>query len=154
LAAKREGKMGDIALADMRYVLWGPTFKLAGLRSVASALVLTAVGLVGGWFEGLGQAIGFLLLWSIGASIGGVANIYMLKAISTLLAPIAGGIVTTVCTIMSFIIALMLACGDPLVYLLLRKVPGLVDTPEFGPFNLRAIIFVLDENAPSVASRA
>lgn len=139
--------MQDVKLSDMRRVLWGPTLQLAGMRSLASALVLTIVGLVMGLFQGFGQIAGFFLFWTVGSVIGGVGNIYMLKAISALLSPVAGGLVTTVCTLMNFLIALMLAAGDPLIYLLKNQRPDLVPAPEFGPLNLRALIFVLDEGA-------
>lgn len=141
--------MRDISLGDMRRVVWGATFKLAALRSVASAVVLSILGLIFGLFDGFGRMAGFFLFWTIGSAIGGVANIYMLKGISALASPFAGGIVTTVCTLMNYLIALMLASGDPLVYALKKQVPDLVPVEEFGPLNLRAIIFVLEEDLAS-----
>jgi hypothetical protein len=141
------GGMTGIALSDMRHVLWGPTFKLAAARSVASAFVLTLVGLMTGVFEqaSVGQIIQFFLSWSVFASVGGICYMYMLKGISVALTPVAGGIVSLTCSLMSYLIAALVACGDPLVYLAAKKFPELLPVQGFGPFNLKVIIFVLDE---------
>ena len=137
--------MRDISFRDMKNVLWAATFKLAGLRSLASAIVLSIAGVLLGLFQGVGQFTGFFLFWLLGSTIGGVGNLYMVKAISTLASPFTGGITALVCTLMSYLIALMLASGDPLIYALKGRFPELVPS-KFGPLNLRAIIFVLDED--------
>jgi hypothetical protein len=124
---------------------WGATLKLALVRGLASALVLVIIGFMIGGFAGPGGGAGgafrFLLFWTFGASIGGIFYIWMLRAISATVGQ-AVGIVVTVCTLMQLIVVLMVAAGDPLVYLLNRSLPHFLQLADFKLFNLVAVIFV------------
>ena len=135
-----------MTFSDLRDVDWIATLKLAGIRGFASALVLVVAAAMLGMFSGpagggFGSAIGFLLFWTFGASIGGICYIWMLRAISATLGS-AVGIVVTVCTIMQFLVVLLVAAGDPLVYFFNRSFPQILDLADFKLFNLVAVIFV------------
>lgn len=135
-----------MALSDLRNVDWSATLKLAALRGFASAIVLVTVGAVLGMFSGpsgggVGGALRFLILWTFGASIGGVVYIWMLRAMSATLGK-AVGIVVTVCSLMQIIVVVLVAAGDPLVYMLSRQVPQLLDLADFKVFNFVAVILV------------
>lgn len=134
-----------MAVSDMRNVAWGATVKLAIARGFASALVLTIVGLVMGFFSGPsggpGLVFKFLLFWTFGAAIGGIVYIWMLRAIAATLGR-AVGIVVTIATLMQFIVVLLVAIGDPLVYALNQAMPHLLDVADFKFFNPVAVIFI------------
>jgi hypothetical protein len=135
-----------MAISDMRNVDWGATLKLALVRGLASAVVLVVIGSMMGGFSGpggggTGGAFRFLLFWTFGAAIGGILYIWMLRAISATVGQ-AIGIVVTVCSIMQFMVVLMVAAGDPLVFILNRAAPQFLDLADFKLFNLVAVIFV------------
>lgn len=140
-----------MTISELRNVDWAATLKLALIRGFASALVLVVVGGMLGMFSGpqgggIGGALGFLFFWTVGASVGGIFYIWMLRAIAATLGK-AVGIVVTVSTIMQFLVVLMVAAGDPLVYFLNRSYPQLLDLADFKLFNMVAVIFVRSHTA-------
>lgn len=55
-----------------------------------------------------------------------------------------GGIGELAVGFFSFVLSLMIAVGDPLVFLLHRQVPHLVPVDRFGFMNFKLVLFVLD----------
>lgn len=146
-----------MAISDLRNVDWTSTLKLALIRGFASAVVLVIVAALFGMFSGpsgagFGGAIRFLLFWTVGASVGAVCYIWMLRAISATLGQ-AIGIVVTVCTVMQFLVVLLVAAGDPLVYFFNRSFPQFLDLADFKPFNFVAVIFVTPNAALHVGRK-
>ena len=140
-----------MAISDFRSVDWGATIKLAVIRGFASAVTLVLVGAILGMFSGatgggLSGAFRFLLFWTFGAAIGGIVYIWLLRAISATLGQ-AVGLVVTVCTLLQFLVILLVAIGDPLVYAFNRYVPQVLDLAEFKLFNFVAVIFVRKHGA-------
>jgi hypothetical protein len=145
-----------MALSDLRNVDWAATVKLAVIRGFASALVLVVTGAVFGLFSGpggggAGGALSFLLFWTFGASIGGICYIWMLRALSATLGQ-SVGIVVTVCSLMQILVVVLVAAGDPLVCLLNRQMPQLLDLADFKLFNFVAVIFVRSHDQIDVAA--
>lgn len=138
--------MSGVSLADLRHVVWSETLKLALARGVASSAVLTFAGLMLGAFRGADvvHIVAFALLWPFLSFVGGIGYTALLKLISTLLTPFAGEIVGLCCSIAIWIVALAIACGDPLVFALIRRAPHMLDVSDFRLFNIKAVIFVLD----------
>jgi len=137
-------------IADLRDVDWPATVKLAVIRGFASALVLVILGASLGMFSGPGGGFGgafrFLLFWTFGAAIGGVVYIWLCRAIAATLGR-AVGLVVTVSTLLQFLVIALVAIGDPLIYILNRQVPQLLDLADFKLFNPVAVIFVRRHSA-------
>ena len=55
-----------------------------------------------------------------------------------------GGIGELAVGFFSFVLSLMIAVGDPLVFLLHRQAPHLVPVDRFGFMNFKLVLFVLD----------
>lgn len=135
-----------MAISDLKNVDWTATAKLAVIRGAASALVLVLAGALMGMFSGpagggLGGALRFLLFWTFGAAIGGIMYIWLLRAVSATLGQ-AVGLVVTVCTLLQFLVVLLVAIGDPLVCAFNRYFPQVLDLADFNLFNFVAVIFV------------
>lgn len=143
-----------MALSDLKNVDWGATMKLAGFRGFAAALVLTLIGAAIGAFHltGVGGAFRFLLLWTLFGGIGGICYIGILNLFAATLGQM-GGIVQLVIGLMRLCVIVAVAIGDPLVYVLNRQVPHLLDLADFKLFNLVAVIFVQKHQQPSFEDR-
>lgn len=138
--------MAKFQWRDLPRVAWGPTFKLALARGVASGLVISVFMLAnmqGG--GGIAEAAGFFVFWALCSGIGGLAYQFFLRGMMLVLGwvPFVGlGV-----AILQFTISLLVACGDPLVFIVHKSSPRLLDVREFGFFNFETFIFVVrDEN--------
>lgn len=136
--------MGTFTLKDLPRVEWKPTAKLALARGVASSLVVTPLMVL---FAGmpLAYAVPYFLALAITLPIGGPLYLLILKGISAIFAGMGIGIGVLVCNIFLFMVAVLAAIGDPIVYEVNRRYPDLLGVTDFGRFNLQPAIFVLRE---------
>src|SRR5688572_12346118 len=115
--------MTGMTMSDLGRVQWLPTLKLALARSVASAAVLTVVMALFGGQQGAGALFGFFLYWAVASAIAVPLTSLAIKAVCAMMAAMGLGIGVLAGNIMLFFLALAVASGDPIVWLVNRRFP-------------------------------
>jgi hypothetical protein len=125
-------------------IAWTPTLKLALGRGAASGLMIIIIAGLAGQFKGatLMGVLGFYVFWTVGSVVGATATFYVIKAISAVLTPIAGGIVALACNIYLFMVSIMIAIGDPIVFLLNKQFPNLFECADLKLINMQPLMIV------------
>ncbi len=123
----------SFTFADLGRVYWPSTVKLALCRGFCSGLVWAAViSLVP---DPTPHAEMFLLIvplvWMFFAGLVGLA-----LSLSSIIVPIVG-------SWLNLLGALFICVGDPLVYVVNRVWPGVLNIADLRLFNFRPLIFVL-----------
>lgn len=136
--------MTDITFRELGRVAWGPTMKLAYARSTASSLVITLLMTL---FAGMPLALAPVYFFALALTfpLGGPMYYFMFKALGTIFGPMTLGVATLVFNILLYMVALIAAAGDPIVYYLNRRYPELLDVSDLKPFNFKITMFVLRE---------
>jgi len=132
--------MTQMSFSDLGQVNWGATGKLALARGAGAAIIWGVLGLAT-HFVGLKAFPIVLLQWTLAASIGAPLYHLLVRGIRA----VFGGIpmVQMACNILLLMISLVIAAGDPLVFLVNRQFPGLLGVESFRAINLEPAIFVL-----------
>ncbi|MHA1215623.1 MAG: tetratricopeptide repeat protein [Candidatus Hodarchaeales archaeon] len=118
---------------DWKSVVWGPTLLVNFFRSLAAGIVWFIFSILINSTNPnllLFPIVYFLVLLPIGLIAGKLGETGV---------PFAG--------LFSTFISLLVTVGDPLVYILYTIKPELIPVEKFGLFNLRLIIFVLQDEA-------
>ena len=123
---------GEFSFSDLRRVHWGSTVKLTLAR---------------GFFAGLGWAI--LIGASQGAEISllAVPFVWMIIAVPIALTIQLSGMlfrayIPLLGLWMHFVGSLMICIGDPIVYLINRSFPALLETADLRIFNFKPMLFI------------
>jgi len=130
-----------------RSVAWGPTIKLAVGRSLASGLIIGIFILFNGGPAGpsLGAKLQMIVTMPVSLLIGAPAMYYLLLGMRAVLTPLAGDIVGLACNFMMMILSVMVAIGDPIIYLINRSAPHIFEVDDdFKLFNFKIWMIVLD----------
>lgn len=121
--------------SDIKRVIWGATFKLAIARGLSAGIVFSIIFPFSGAASSIAEGLlGVLVIPIVWGTVG--VPLAMLLHFIGMLLPVAGGWV-------QFCGALLVAVGDPLVYLLNRSKPHLLNIDNFSFFNLQPMIFIL-----------
>jgi hypothetical protein len=137
--------MAGVTIRDLGKVQWAPTLKLALGRSIASGLVITLLMGLSGGYQNLAALMGFFLSWGLTSFIGAPMTALMIRGLNMVFAGMGLGIAVLAGNIILSMLALLVACGDPIIYFLNRRFPGLFDVADFKVFNLQLTIFVLPD---------
>lgn len=135
--------MADFSWRDLPRVAWGPTFKLSLARGVASALIITPFMLSGGQSGAFGSAIGFFIFWSLFSGVGGLATQFFIRGLTLVFAWLPPFVLGAV--VMQFVLSLAVACGDPIVFIIHKASPRLLEVKDFGFFNFKTFIFIVKD---------
>ncbi|WP_162901506.1 hypothetical protein [Breoghania sp. L-A4] len=129
-----EGKMaGELSFSDLSRVHWRSTIKLTVARGFAAGLI-----------------------WAIAVSLGPGAPVHVVLAYPVFLAiaalPLAlvlhfvgmvfGAFIPLLGLWFRFIGSLMICIGDPIVYLINRSFPALLNIADLSFFDFRPMIFI------------
>lgn len=131
--------MGEFRISDLNRVYWPTTAKLAVARGFAAGCVLALVGLIMSPPAGELAAI-FAMPFVIAAISLPISLALRLAAYISSFIPYLGGFVALTCL---FFGALLTTIGDPIVYLVNRRWPELLDIADFKLFNLDTLIMIL-----------
>lgn len=128
----------DFAFSDLSRVHWGSTLKLALSRSFASGIVWAIIFAVTGHSD-MGTPFYVMpLIWPL-LALPLAATFHflgmILRAIPIPFVPLLG-------LWFQFIGSLLICLGDPLVYLINRSFPALLNIADLGFFNFRPMIFI------------
>ena len=131
--------MAEFHLSDFNRVYWPATTKLAIARGFAAGCVLALIGLI--MSPPGGQLAATLAMPFVVAAISLPAGLGLrLAAYISSFIPFLGGFVALTCL---FFGALLTTIGDPIVYLINRRWPELLDIADFKFFNLDTLILIL-----------
>lgn len=121
----------QFTFSDLGRVYWPSTTKLALCRGFCAGLVWAAIASIGPAGSTEIPLLVVPFVWAFMAVPMG-----LVLQIAGMLAPIVGGW-------LSIIGALFVCIGDPLVYVINRSWPGVLDIADFRLVNFRPMIFVL-----------
>lgn len=132
--------MSLFANVEFSSVQWGRTSALNTLRSFAAGLAWAVVVLIssggsaasGWWFIPVVLPAGYVMFLPI----------YFLTC--KIMTAFSGDIGQLGVNLMTFLLALAVAVGDPLVYFLHRAKPYLVPTHTRKPINVTTVLYVTD----------
>ena len=127
--------IGKFKLGDLRHVMWLATLKLAVARSFMSAMIIGLAMLVTG--APAADALAVSAIWTVGAPVGLPLAFLGYKGMNAIFDSMA-------VNLFIWSTALMSAIGDPLVYVLNRQFPDLLQVKDFKLFNFIPAIFVFD----------
>jgi len=130
---------------DIKKVQWGRTICLNMMRALAAGIVWGIVLLVTGNGSGGADAPQWFML-PIMLPLGYLFIVPMFLIIGKIMTAILGQLGEIGVGMMTLLMGLGLAVGDPLVYLLYKLKPALVPTEKFNILNFALILFVLDPN--------
>lgn len=128
---------------DFRKVQWARTFGLNLLRAVSAGIVWAIIRLfMGGEGAGAGLPPWYMMPVYLPAVYFTFLPFFFVtaKIITTFLGKSGEAVVG----LLTLFFGLVVAVGDPLVYLLFKVRPRLVPTQSFSFVNLCIILFVLD----------
>jgi hypothetical protein len=138
---------------DLKNVDWGETIKLLVARGFASALVIVLVlALFAPQGLSWAGAIGFILLWTAGGALVVIAATFLLRGVNWILRALElpfGLVIWFAFLIPYWILAAAVVVGDPLVWLFMRIVPGVLNIQGFKAFNWVTLYFVM-RGGPSI----
>ncbi len=128
--------MSEFQFADLSKVVWPATIKLALARGFFSGLVIAIIQNIL-LADQAGAASAFLIM-PLGMAVLGIPlSLFCMLAgrVASLFVPALG---------LFFIVigSLAVCLGDPLVYLLNRQFPALLDIADFRFFNFIPLIFI------------
>ena len=126
--------MSDFRLSDLNRVYWPATAKLAVARGCAAGCVLALLGLV---MSPTSSEAPVVLLFPLIVAV--VSLPLRLGAYVSSFIPLIGGFVALTCLLFG---ALLTTIGDPIVYLVNRQWPQLLDIADFKFFNLDTLILI------------
>ena len=139
--------MADFSWRDLSRVVWWPTLKLALMRGFASSVVLTPFVFFSQQAQGFNPEPGgmliFFIVWIFYSFIGVPIVFFTLKGVAAILNPFTGGTMGAIIGFGLLLISIMVACGDPILFVLGKMFPGLLPVREFGFFNLKTLLFAL-----------
>jgi len=132
---------------DLKNVDWAETIKLLLARGFSSALVIVLVlALFAPQGFSWAGAIGFMLLWTVGGALIVIVANFFLRVVYQILYRLNlpfGGIIWLSVLIPYWIVSVALVAGDPLVWLFMRLVPGVINVQGFNVFNWIPLYFVM-----------
>lgn len=124
----------DFAFSDLGRVHWGSTLKLTLARGFCSGIVWVILTNLGPTGPSMPEALYMPFAWAL---------IALPMALFLQLAGMFfGAIIPLMGLWFHFIGSLMICIGDPLVYLLNRSFPALLDVADLSFFNFRPMIFI------------
>lgn len=123
--------MSDFSFSDLGKVHWPSTMKLVAARGFASGLIVALFPLFNGQ---IGQALLFPFAMMF-LSMPYALLIMFIGKVGGMMIPLVGAL-------MQLVGALVVCIGDPIVYLVNRQWPALLNVDDLRFFNLRPIIFV------------
>ncbi|MBK6299270.1 MAG: hypothetical protein IPF48_15890 [Sphingomonadales bacterium] len=130
--------MSDFRLSDLNRVYWPATAKLAVARGCAAGCVLALLGLV---MSPTSSEAPVVLLFPLIVAVVSLPLSLALRlgAYVSSFIPLIGGFVALTCLLFG---ALLTTIGDPIVYLVNRQWPQLLDIADFKFFNLDTLILI------------
>jgi hypothetical protein len=120
--------------------------KVAFARGLASTVVFTALYVVG--ILPLQQPA-ILALWPFVAVPFGLLVVILIDIAAAIVRLGGSAIADAFAGLTRFLVSLLLACGDPLVYIFNRAFPAVLEIADFKPVNLQPLLVVY--NRPSLA---
>jgi len=132
---------------DFRRVQWGATTRVNILRAFAAGLVWMVVATIASVRQTGGSTL--LHWWTIPfiTGLGYIGLVMLFLPVAKLLTAFGGDAGKTGVNVLTFIGGLLVAVGDPLVFMVQRKWPNLVPAERFRPFNAALVVFVVDSAA-------
>lgn len=131
---------------DLKKVDWAATFKLNTVRAAALGLLYLPFALVAAVQSGGGGAIATALLMPVWVPLYFlVAAPFYLLALKLLTVLLPEGIGALIVALLRIGLGITFVLSDPLVYLLKKRKPEWVPSPEFKAFNFAFMIFVVNE---------
>ena len=128
--------MNDFRFADLGRVYWPATAKVAVARGFAAGLVFLVLNLV---MSGASQInIAGMLTFPFGMAIFAIP----IGLFCHMAGKIAGMFIPLLGAFFSIVGSLIVCMGDPLVYLVNRQFPQLLDVADFGFFNFTPLLFI------------
>lgn len=128
--------MAEFQLSDLKRVYWPSTAKVAVTRGFCSGLVIAVLqNLMAP--PGSGAAMMFLLM-PFGLAVLAIPIGLFCQAAGRVM----GMFVPALGAFFSIVGALVVCLGDPLVYLLNRQFPALLDVADFKFFNFTPLLFI------------
>lgn len=123
---------------------------LAACRSVAAATVLCVLDVITGYYKmpNAPSPTQLFIYWSSGSLLIGAALYYMLRGMAAVFGRTIGGIATTSANLLATLVAGMIVCGDPIVFLINAMMPRNYRISHFKPVNW-TLLFVLRGEDPS-----
>lgn len=132
--------MTTFTLQDMGRVEWGSTFKLAFARSLAAAAVWAIV------LAATGARLDFVLAFFLAALFLPFAALMQHGVIGAMRAVFRGlgiGVGVLACNFAQLATSIAVAIGDPIVFILNKQFPHVLNIAEFKFLNLESVIFML-----------
>ncbi len=123
--------MSDFSFSDLGRVHWGSTLKLVLARGFASGLILALIPISSG---ALSQA----LIFPFALAVLGMPLALFYFAVGRIL----GMFIPLLGVFIQFIGGLLTCIGDPIVYLVNRQWPALLNIADLKFFNFQPIIFI------------
>jgi hypothetical protein len=128
---------------DFKKVQWGRTLALNMMRAFAAGIVWGIVMLMTGNGSGSPDSPRwFLMPFFLPAAYLGILPIFLIT--SKIITSTLGQLGEMGVGMMTLLLGLGLAVGDPIVYLVHKLKPSLVPTEKFSFINIVLILFVLD----------
>ena len=121
----------EFGFSDLSRVHWGSTVKLTLARGFFAGLVWAPIIGAG---EGAAMSIAMPFVWAIIA--------VPLALFFQLIGMIIGAFMTLLGLWFRFVASLMICSGDPIVYLINRFFPALLNIADLSIFNFQPMIFV------------
>lgn len=133
--------MAGFQLSELSKVYWPGTAKLGLMRGFCSGLVFAMIQL---FMAPAGEAgIGNLLILPLAMAVFAIP----IGLFCHVCGKVAGMIIPALGAFMRAVGALAVCLGDPLVYLVNRQFPQLLDVPNFGFFNFTPLVIVTDQDS-------
>jgi hypothetical protein len=123
---------------------WLPTLHLNAVRALSAAITLTVLYVVGrltGILSGpqwTNMPVGAILVMPAALLVIGVAVILIFRLAASMGVPMTGGLAF----LMSLMMVVFIAIGDPLIWIVRKYYPAIVPSRSFHIINPKAVILV------------
>lgn len=124
----------QFAFSDLRRVQWLATLKLTLARGFCAGIVFAILFLLGPDPWPVTKVLAVPFAWAVVAVP--FALIIQVAGI------VFGAIIPLMGLFFHFVGSLVVCVGDPIVYLINRSLPRLLDVADFGFFNFQPMIFI------------
>ncbi|SDU00361.1 hypothetical protein [Stappia sp. ES.058] len=126
--------MSDFTFSDLGRVHWGSTLKLTAARGFFAGLVWAIILSFGQTAAPGGTVIAWPFIWAVAA--------LPLALLLQFVGMIFGAIMPLLGLWFNFIGSLIICIGDPIVYLINRSFPSLLNIADLSFLNFRPMIFI------------